>query len=167
MEEKLKKQKCELVERLGVHFENKDNLAPVAARIVAYVILSGKKGTTFDDLVLGLCASKSTISTHLSHLQDLKKIEYFTKTGDRKRYFTINPETIVQGFIQMLHQWGQEKELHEELIEYKIKANEYLDLEEQFTLSFHDSYINYLNEAVKSITILKNKIETNFKEESI
>ena len=159
--EELKKQKSELVERLGIHFENRDNLAPVAARILSYIILNGKKGTTFDDLVLGLCASKSTISTHLSHLQGLKKIEYFTKTGDRKRYFTINHKTILQGFTEMLLQWAKEKELHEEIIEYKIKANEYLDSkEEEFTIGFHDSYINYLNEAVKSITILKNKIET-------
>ena len=41
-------------------------------------------------MVTILCASKSTISTHLNHLQDLNKIEYFTKTGDRKKYFIIN-----------------------------------------------------------------------------
>ena len=67
-----------LVEKLGVHLEGRENLAPVAARIMAYIILTGKQGTTFDDLVTNLCASKSTISTHLNHLQDLKKLEYFT-----------------------------------------------------------------------------------------
>ena len=68
------KQKQNLVERLGVLLENKEQLAPVAARILSYIILTGKVGTTFEDLVTHLCASKSTISTHLNHLQNLKKI---------------------------------------------------------------------------------------------
>ena len=33
-----------LVEKLGVHLENREQLAPVAARILAYIILTGKKG---------------------------------------------------------------------------------------------------------------------------
>ena len=61
-----------------------------AIPILSYIILTGKAGTTFEDLVTNLGASKSTISTHLNHLQDLKKIEYFTKTGDRKKYFVMN-----------------------------------------------------------------------------
>ncbi|GAL00549.1 hypothetical protein JCM19314_2157 [Nonlabens ulvanivorans] len=76
-----------LVEKLGVHLENREQLAPVAARILSYIILTGKKGSTFEDLVTILCASKSTISTHLNHLQDLNKIQYFTKVGDRKKVF--------------------------------------------------------------------------------
>ena len=84
------KQKSALVEKLGVLLEKKEQLAPVAARIKSYIILKGKSGTTFEDLVSDLCASKSTISTHLNHLHDLKKIVYFTKPGDRKKYFTIN-----------------------------------------------------------------------------
>lgn len=90
MGEQQREEKLRLVESLGVHFENKDHLAPVAARILSYAILTGKQGVTFEDLVSNLCASKSTISTHLNHLQDLKKLEYFTKPGDRKKYFIIN-----------------------------------------------------------------------------
>ncbi|OYX24100.1 MAG: transcriptional regulator, partial [Flavobacteriales bacterium 32-35-8] len=80
-------QRSALIEKLGILLETKDQLAPVAARIKAYIILKGKSGTTFEDLVADLCASKSTISTHLNHLLDLKKIVYFTKLGDRKKYF--------------------------------------------------------------------------------
>ncbi len=64
----LLKEKLRLVEELGVVIEKKDQLAPVAARIISYIILTGKVGTTFDDLVASLCASKSTISTHLNQL---------------------------------------------------------------------------------------------------
>ena len=81
MKDNICKKKMALVEKLGVHIENKEKLAPVAARIISYIILTGKTGTTFEEMVTILCASKSTISTHLNHLQDLNKIEYFTKTG--------------------------------------------------------------------------------------
>lgn len=161
MEEALKNQKCKLVEKLGVHFENKDNLAPVAARILAYVILTGKQGATFEDLVSDLCASKSTISTHLNHLQNLKKLEYFTKTGDRKKYFTINHGTMIQGIHVMLNQWEEQKLLHLEIIEYKAIANNYLDEENKFKLDFHKGYITFLDEAILSIRSLKNKIIEN------
>lgn len=167
MTQKVKEQKCELVEKMGVHFERKDNLAPVAARILAYVILTGKKGTTFEDLVSELSASKSTISTHLTHLQGLKKIEYFTKTGDRKKYFIINQDSILQGINDMLLLWQEQKELHTEVRAYKINTNQFLEEDEQFNCDFHDSYINYLNEAVRSITLLKTNIENSTQKDSI
>lgn len=164
MEDKLQSQKGRLVEKLGVHFENKGGLAPVAARILSYVILTGKKGVTFEDLVLNLCASKSTISTHLNHLQDLKKIQYFTKTGDRKKYFIINHDTMVQGINEMLNEWQEQKELHIEIKDYKIRVNELLEEEEKFNLNFHTIYTDYLDEAIQSITVLRDKIEETYKE---
>lgn len=89
-EKELNIQKRNLIEKLGVQLEG-DQLAPLAARILATLILTGKKGITFDELVRDLCAGKSTISTHLDHLQSSNRIKYFTKSGDRKRYFIINP----------------------------------------------------------------------------
>src|SRR5690606_18841559 len=96
------KQKSALIEKLGVSIEQKEQLAPVAARIMAYIVLKGKSGTTFEDLTHDLCASKSTISTHLNHLYDLKKIDYFTKLGDRKKYFIINKDTLIQSMDNMV-----------------------------------------------------------------
>ena len=124
--------KNELVEKLGIHFEKKDNLAPVAARIWGYVILTGKSGTTFEDLVSNLCASKSTISTHLNHLQDLKKLSYFTKTGDRKKYFVMNQDTMIQDIARMVDEWKEQKALHVEVMDYKKAKNESLRDDEKF-----------------------------------
>jgi len=75
-----------LIEKLGVHIESKDQLAPLAARILSTLILTGKKGATFESLVCELNASKSTISTHLTTLQAANRITYHTKCGDRKKY---------------------------------------------------------------------------------
>ncbi|MEZ4793161.1 MAG: hypothetical protein R2783_06785 [Gelidibacter sp.] len=105
------KEKQDLVERLGVFMEQKEQLAPVAARIFSYIILTGKVGTTFEDLVRDLCASKSTISTHLNHLADLKQIVYFTKPGDRKKYYTVNQDSILQSIDAMMESYDHPKEI--------------------------------------------------------
>ncbi|MCR8667393.1 transcriptional regulator [Aestuariibaculum sp. M13] len=154
------KERSTLIEKLGVFLENKEQLAPVAARIMAYAILKGKTGTTFEDLVIDLCASKSTISTHLNHLQDLKKIEYFTKPGDRKKYFIIKRDTILISIDQMVESWNTEKDVHLEIRDYKEKVNMSgrLSQEEAFDLDFHDDYLQYLEEATNSILRLKSKI---------
>ncbi|WP_336067666.1 transcriptional regulator [Mesoflavibacter sp. CH_XMU1404-2] len=153
--------KMALVEKLGVHLEGRENLAPVAARIMAYIILTGKQGTTFDDLVTNLCASKSTISTHLNHLQDLKKLEYFTKPGDRKKYFIVNVDTMLQSIDNMLKEWKSEKELHEEIKAYKVDVNTILDQEHQFEFGYHDSSIEFLHGAILSISKLKESLINN------
>ena len=70
----LEKEKTRLVEKLGVQFEQEYQLAPVAARIFATAIVTGKKGITFDQLVKDLNAGKSTVSCHLEHLQATNRI---------------------------------------------------------------------------------------------
>ena len=163
MKENVCPKKMALVEKLGVHIENREQLAPVAARILAYVILSGKIGTTFEDLVSILCASKSTISTHLNHLQDLKKIVYFTKTGDRKKYFVINDGMIIQHNDNMIDNWNEVRELHSEIKDYKEQINKHKieNENEKFELGFHNDYIDFLDAAMTSVKELKKKIIAN------
>jgi len=163
MKDNICKEKMALVEKLGVHLENREQLAPVAARILAYIILTGKKGTTFEDMVTILCASKSTISTHLNHLQDLNKIVYFTKTGDRKKYFVINKSMIVQHIDSMVNKWREEREMHLELKNYKeiINNNKIENEEEKFDLSFHTDYIKFLDGATASVEELRTKLANN------
>ncbi|AUC23989.1 MULTISPECIES: GbsR/MarR family transcriptional regulator [Polaribacter] len=160
MKEEICKIKMDLVEKLGVHLEDREQLAPVAARILAYIILTGKKGVTFEDMVTILCASKSTISTHLNHLQDLHKIVYFTKTGDRKKYFIINKGMVLQHIDSMIDKWKEEREMHLEIKNYKetINKNKIENKEEKFDLNFHDDYIKFIDGATTSVEELKTKI---------
>jgi len=153
------KEKQALVERLGVFMEQKEQLAPLAARILSYIVLTGKTGTTFEDLVRILCASKSTISTHLNHLADLKRVVYFTKPGDRKKYYTINEDSIIQSIDTMMASWITQKELHLEIKDYKEKFNSKTSQEDsKFELGFHDSYIKFLEEVTQSVSTLRSKI---------
>ncbi|MFD2915136.1 GbsR/MarR family transcriptional regulator [Psychroserpens luteus] len=163
MKEDICQKKMSLVEKLGVHLENREQLAPVAARILAYIILTGKKGTTFEDMVTILCASKSTISTHLNHLQDLNKIVYFTKTGDRKKYFVINKDMVVQHIDSMINKWNEERDIHLELKNYKetINNNKIENEDEKFDLSFHDDYIKFIDGATASVEELRTNLANN------
>ncbi|WP_194766186.1 GbsR/MarR family transcriptional regulator [Tamlana sp. I1] len=163
MEDSNCKEKMALVEKLGVHLESRDQLAPVAARILSYIILTGKSGTTFEDLVHILCASKSTISTHLNHLLDLNKIEYFTKTGDRKKYFVINKDTVVQHVDKMISDWQELRELHLEIKNYKeFKNNAIIENDdEKFDLNFHNDYIKFIDGATKSIEELRTNLKNS------
>ncbi|PVW15256.1 GbsR/MarR family transcriptional regulator [Marixanthomonas spongiae] len=83
----ISEEKCKLVEELGLSFEDNHNLPPLAGRIYAVMILSSVDGHSFEDIIEITSASKSSVSTNLNLLVQLKFIEYFTKTGDRKRYF--------------------------------------------------------------------------------
>lgn len=159
MSNNVRDEKQVLVERLGVFMEQKEQFAPVAARILSYIVLTGKIGTTFEDLVTDLCASKSTISTHLNHLADLKKIVYFTKPGDRKKYYTINEDSIIQSIDTLMESWIEQKALHEEIRVYKKKVNAKTTYGNvKFELDFHDNYIQFLDEVTQSVSTLRSKL---------
>ncbi len=157
MENELIKIKFHLIEKLGVYFEREEHLAPVAARIFAHIILTGKIGVTFDSLVDDLQASKSTVSTNLSHLQNLEKISYFTKTGDRKKYFIVNSDTFIKGINDMIHSWEEKKAMHKEVLDYKERMNNRVNVkqEELFNLEVHNKQIAFLNKVIVSTKGLK------------
>ena len=158
-EEELDLQKKKLIEKLGVQFEN-EHLAPLAARILATLILTGKKGVTFDELVNDLCAGKSSISTHLDHLQTTNRVKYFTRSGDRKRYFIINPDLMLKIIDEMTTKWETDKRIHEEILEYKKECN-MINLEQgeyQFDLEFQRDFLTFLEETTTAVQKFKNKI---------
>lgn len=162
-EEEIGIEKERLVEQLGVFMENEAQLAPMAARILSTLILVGKEGSTFDQLVNDLKASKSTISTHLENLQTTNKIKYYTKPGDRKRYFIINQNLMMNIIDDLLIRWQTEKEIHQAVLEYKKKMNELQDKTKplHFDLEFQKDFLVFLEEATTAIQKLKSNIINN------
>lgn len=161
--EKLDTKKKELIEQLGILMEKKHQIAPIAARIISTLILTGRQGVTFDELVKDLNASKSTVSTHLDHLQHSRKIQYFTKPGDRKRYFVINPNLLVEVIDETVAAWECEENVQKEILVYKEKRNE-LNKEEGlplFDLDFQENLLIFLREATTAIQKLKAQILKN------
>ncbi|MBW8198763.1 transcriptional regulator [Flagellimonas abyssi] len=97
----MEKSKEEIVETIGLHLEEEHNLPPLAARIYAILILTDKDGLTFDSCLDRLSASKSSISTSINLLVNMGLVTYFTKSGDRKRYFkTAKKKTFFLSKLQ-------------------------------------------------------------------
>jgi len=150
---------------MGVHLEHKEQLAPLAARILANLVLKGKKGETFENLVADLNASKSTIFTHLTTLQASNRITYYTKPGDRKKYFILSPNALINSMDEIIENWKEEREIHLEITSYKKEINETLspDSIEKFDLEFHHEYLNYLEQATALMKNLRTKLIENHK----
>ncbi|MET6990848.1 GbsR/MarR family transcriptional regulator [Sediminicola arcticus] len=80
-------EKRTLIEEVGLHLESSHKLTPLASRIYAIMILSSEEGFSFEEIMSITQASKSSVSTNISLLVQLNYVEFYTKSGDRKRYF--------------------------------------------------------------------------------
>lgn len=112
----------ELIEELGIHFENEYSLPPLAARIFASLVLTDEIGLTFEECLLKRGASKSSISTSINLLLQLGMIKYFTKAGDRKRYFKIADKNTF--FIKKLEQALKKVQNESKMIQKVVAYNE-------------------------------------------
>lgn len=117
----IQKEKNELIEMFGMHFERLYNLPPLASRILGTLILDATcKGITFEELVERMNASKSSVSTNVNLLYKLGKITYYTLSGDRKKYYKPSP------FSQRLDNYQKiiefEKALIERMLVYREKT---------------------------------------------
>lgn len=119
--EDLKKQREELIELFGVHFENIGHLPPLGSRILSTLILDAcTRPYTFEDLVEHMGASKSSISTNLNLLLKMGKITYYTLPGDRKKYY--RPSAFSERFDNYLKMIAFEKEIMDKMVDYRKKT---------------------------------------------
>lgn len=86
----------ELIEEIGIYFEQ--GMPPAASRILALLIVSNAEYYNFDEIRSILNLSKSATSNGINFLLGVNKIEYFTKSGERKRYFKWSPSNTFNHF---------------------------------------------------------------------
>ncbi|NMM47590.1 GbsR/MarR family transcriptional regulator [Marinigracilibium pacificum] len=116
----LTEQQKEVLEMFGVFLEKK-GWQPALARVLGVLALNDEGELTFDQIRDVLNLSKSATSSALNNLINNGKVEYITKTGDRKRYFRIKP-IMVHDMI--LEEIDTRKELTRVLKEvYDQKSN--------------------------------------------
>lgn len=105
MEIKLSQKQKELIEKSGVFME-RSGLAPAQARILSLLMISDRTELTFDEIYMTLKISKSAASNAINSLLMMERIEYHTKSGDRKRYFSnrigAHEENFEKNMIKML-----------------------------------------------------------------
>lgn len=152
-------QKKKLIESLGVYFEQDKLVAPLAARILATLVVNGHRGTTFEQLVNDLEASKSTVCTHLNALEAQQRICYFTKCGDRKRYYAMAPGYISRKINATLSMWQKEKELQKQLLSYKQNYNNE-NPDSAIPTDIHESVIDFLTQSITFFEDMAAKFQT-------
>lgn len=157
----LLKVKKQLIEEMGVYFERQDILSPLSSRIFAYLALSGYSGATFDEIVDDLEVSKSSVSTNLQLLQTMGRVGYYTKPGDRRRYFKIAENNMVNRLDDKVASWEREKELHHKVLAFKKLQFEQTSLtkeEQQREMGFSTHYIEFLESMIENLKKLKNNL---------
>lgn len=116
-------EKQKLIEEAGMHFEKTQNLSPLASRIYAIMILSPEEGHTFDEIMQITEASKSSVSTQLNLLMQTKKVDYFTKSGDRKRYFRASRKYLHNTLKEYLDNISEEIKMVDKIIKFNTTNN--------------------------------------------
>lgn len=117
----LLQKQIELIEKIGIYFE--ERMQPAAARILALLIIADNEAFSFDGIRKTLNLSKSATSNGINFLLSLNKIEYFTKSGDRKRYFKWHPQNTVNHFKEEIEKVLGLSALFEETLKLKKDKN--------------------------------------------
>ena len=154
------KEREEIIEMFGIHFESVFDISPLAGRILGMLIVDGcRTGLTFENLVEKLGASKSSISTNLNLLLKMEKITYFTIADDRKKYY--KPAPLSDRFSNYLKMLKSEQLIIDKMIHYREKTVSCS--EEQFSLEnvrFYKTHLEQVEDLiVRTISDFK-EIET-------
>ncbi|MCW4470015.1 hypothetical protein OGH69_13635 [Flavobacterium sp. MFBS3-15] len=117
----VQKEREELIELFGIHFEKFHHMPPLGSRIFATIILDAcGRGITFEDLVERMGASKSSVSTNVNLLLKLGKINYYTLPGDRKKYY--KPSPFSERFSNYMKMVELEKIIIDKMLDYRQKT---------------------------------------------
>lgn len=91
----ISEKKLSLIEELGIHFEQ-SGMQPAASRILALLMVSDRYELTFEEIYETLNISKSAASNAINLLLNTFRIEYITRSGERKRYFRCKIKSLKQ-----------------------------------------------------------------------
>lgn len=107
-----------LVERLAVNQENA-GLQPAPAKVFALLMVSDKPQLTFDEIQETLGISKSATSGAINQLLTLRRIEYVTRLGDRKRYFKPRISNIQQDISVIAQHLTSTTTIYQEILKQR------------------------------------------------
>jgi DNA-binding transcriptional regulator GbsR (MarR family) len=116
--ERIRKQR-ELIEYIGRNSE-KDGIQPVAARIMALLMVMDKEEYTFDEIVMEMQISKGTVSIALKNLELRGIVEYITHPGDRKRYYRIISRDVNTIIREAEKKIKQQVDIIDQIVSLKI-----------------------------------------------
>lgn len=138
-----------LIEEIGMVIEERADLSPVAARIYATLILASDEGLTFEEITEVHQASKSSVSNNLKLLTKLKYVEYYTKPGERKRYFKAAKYYVKTAMETYNERFEKELEIVDKINRFNKKHNPEKFRNEKSVGTIYKEYLTQLNQGVK------------------
>ncbi len=133
---------------MGVHSE-KSGTAPAQSRIMALLLVSDETELTFEEIYETLQISKSAASNAINALLATERIEYITKTGDRKRYFRSRIGQWGDDFDKRFQKMLQISQLMREILEQRTKTTKEFNAQLQKFVSFIEFMQSELPELYK------------------
>ncbi len=121
MEIKLTQKQKELIEKNGVFLE-RTGMSPAQARILSLLLVSDRTELTFDEIYHTLKMSKSAASNAINSLLVMERLEYHTKPGDRRRYFSNHINAHEENFEKAMIKMLEVNKLLKEILENRTKA---------------------------------------------
>jgi len=147
--EKMSKEQSLLIEEIGLVIEERADLSPLAARIYANLILASDDGLTFEDITETHQASKSSVSNNLNVLVKLKYVEFFTKSGERKRYFKASKFYVKTAMEKYNELFEKEVNVVNKINEFNKKNNPEKFENEQSAGLIYQEYLTRLTRGFK------------------
>lgn len=141
----------EKVEEIGVFLEQRaktSSVTPLAGRLFVYLLLSEPPHKNFYEITEFLKASKSSISTALKALEQSGIVEYFTVSGDRKRYFRVNTDKWLEIEKERIKEANKALNFAKEVLEFR-KGSEYPTFNKGLKKVLE--YQEYMNSGLKQL----------------
>lgn len=150
-----------LIEKVGLYFERKNDLPPLGARVFALLLLSNETGNTFDEIVELSKSSKGAVSTNINLLLQNGSIEYFTKCGERKRYFRLSKNYLILRLKDRESETIQELDNLHRIEEFNAKYNpQRYEQNKEFTKVYRD-YLSDSRKILENLVEKLNELEKN------
>lgn len=77
----------------------------------------------FEEICEALNLSKSAVSTALNSLSIMGRVQFYTKPGDRKRYFFVNPLRNEKDSDNILKKLAESSSIYQEILAARSKSN--------------------------------------------
>lgn len=153
--------KKQLIEEIGLALEERMGISPLAARIYSLLILSSYDGLTFEAIREIIGASKSSTSINLNVLLQLRNVEYYTKPGDRKRYFKVAKYFQINFLKQQSESIGNEINLIEKINSFNEIHYPEKFLHEQSLGQIMQKYLKAHHELLKNTLVELEEFQKN------
>jgi len=113
----------ELIEFIGRNSEKDEGIQPVAARIMALLMVMDKEEYLFDEIVTEMQISKGAVSTSLKNLELRGIVEYVTHPGDRKKYYRIISKDVKTMIGEAERRIKQRIDIIDQIVSLKTDQN--------------------------------------------